>query len=66
MGGTSAASPTFAGFVALLNDYRKSKGLPALGFLNPFLYTKGYAGLNDITVRFGCWVSWIFSDSCEL
>ncbi|KAF7983296.1 hypothetical protein HWV62_22961 [Athelia sp. TMB] len=50
VGGTSASSPTFAGFVALLNDYRKSKGLPALGFLNPFLYSKGYEGLNDITV----------------
>ncbi|KAI0065706.1 tripeptidyl peptidase A [Artomyces pyxidatus] len=50
IGGTSAASPTFAGFVSLLNDVRISHGRPPLGFLNPFLYSKGFAGLNDITV----------------
>lgn len=49
IGGTSAASPTFAGIVSLLNDARLSKGLPPLGFLNPLLYTIGQAGLNDIT-----------------
>ncbi|KAG6910783.1 hypothetical protein DXG01_007671 [Tephrocybe rancida] len=50
IGGTSASSPAFAGFVALLNDVRLAKGLPPLGFLNPFLYAKGVSGLNDITV----------------
>lgn len=40
IGGTSAASPTFAGIISLLNDARISKGLPPLGFLNPFLYSK--------------------------
>ncbi|KAF5373905.1 hypothetical protein D9758_000883 [Tetrapyrgos nigripes] len=38
VGGTSASSPTFAGVIALLNDFRISKGLPSLGFLNPLLY----------------------------
>lgn len=50
IGGTSASSPTFTGFVALVNDVRLSAGLPPLGFLNPFLYKQGFAGLNDITV----------------
>ncbi|KAF9480670.1 subtilisin-like protein [Pholiota conissans] len=50
IGGTSASSPTFAGFVALLNDVRLKAGRPSLGFLNPFIYSKGFAGLNDITV----------------
>lgn len=47
--GTSCASPTFAAVIAQLNGARKSIGLPPLGFLNPFLYTAGIAGLNDIT-----------------
>lgn len=50
IGGTSASSPTFAGFVSLLNDVRLSNRLPPLGFLNPFLYSTGQAGLTDITV----------------
>ena len=50
IGGTSASSPAFAGIVALLNDARLSAGLPPLGFLNPFFYSKGAAGFNDITV----------------
>ena len=50
IGGTSCSAPTFTGFVSLLNDARLKAGLPSLGFLNPFLYSKGFAGLNDITV----------------
>jgi hypothetical protein len=50
IGGTSASSPTFTAFVSLLNDARMNAGLPPLGFLNPFLYSKGFAGLNDITI----------------
>ncbi|THH05863.1 hypothetical protein EW145_g4490 [Phellinidium pouzarii] len=50
IGGTSASSPTFAGFVSLLNDARLSNGLPPLGFLNPFIYSQGQAGLTDITI----------------
>lgn len=49
VGGTSAAAPTFASVVALLNAARLEKGLPSLGFLNPFLYQKGVQGLNDVT-----------------
>lgn len=41
VGGTSAASPTFAGMLALLNQYLASKTSPALtglGNINPALY----------------------------
>ncbi|KAK7467531.1 hypothetical protein VKT23_004584 [Stygiomarasmius scandens] len=38
VGGTSASSPTFAGIIALLNDFRLSRGQSSLGFLNPLLY----------------------------
>ncbi|KAF8138892.1 peptidase S8/S53 domain-containing protein [Boletus edulis] len=48
--GTSCATPTFASFVSMLNDARISAGRPPLGFLNQWLYEKGYAALNDITV----------------
>ncbi|KAL8840880.1 MAG: hypothetical protein Q9170_001144 [Blastenia crenularia] len=48
-GGTSAACPVFAGVIGLLNDARLAKGLPPLGFLNPFLYGAGATGLTDIT-----------------
>jgi len=34
--------------VSLLNDARIAAGLPSLGFLNPWLYAKGFNGLNDI------------------
>jgi tripeptidyl-peptidase-1 len=52
--GTSAATPSFAGMVALINAHRNAKGRPAVGFLNPLLYqvfanTNG-AAYNDITV----------------
>ncbi|KAK2466005.1 hypothetical protein APHAL10511_001646 [Amanita phalloides] len=50
IGGTSAASPAFTGFIALLNDARLRKKQRPLGFLNPLLYSKLYKGLNDITV----------------
>lgn len=44
----SAASPTFAGIVSLLNSARLSEGRKPLGFLNPFIYKYGYKGLTDI------------------
>ena len=47
--GTSAAAPTFAGIVSLLNDANLAAGKPPLGFLNPMLYSIGVGGLNDIT-----------------
>ena len=46
--GTSAASPTMADIIALLNDRLISAGRPTLGFLNPFLYANPGA-FNDIT-----------------
>ena len=46
--GTSAATPTFASIVGLLNAARISQGKPTLGFLNPLLYQNPKA-LNDIT-----------------
>lgn len=46
--GTSAAAPTFAALVSLLNSARLSKNLPPMGFLNPWLYSVGWAGLTDI------------------
>ncbi|KAI0090980.1 tripeptidyl peptidase A [Irpex rosettiformis] len=52
IGGTSASAPTFAGFVALLNDARIKAGLPTLGFLNPLIYAIGAThptAFNDIT-----------------
>ncbi|KAK7054106.1 Tripeptidyl-peptidase sed3 [Favolaschia claudopus] len=48
IGGTSAAAPTFAGLVALLNDARLTAGRPTLGFLNPLLYKRGEHAFNDI------------------
>ncbi|KAB5566395.1 peptidase S8/S53 domain-containing protein [Coniochaeta sp. 2T2.1] len=48
VGGTSASAPAFAAIVSLLNNARLAKGLPPMGFLNPWLYTVGWAGLTDI------------------
>ena len=67
IGGTSAASPTFAGIVALLNDARIAAGKPPLGFLNPLIYSKATHAFNDITIGsnpgcgtqgFKCTVGW--------
>lgn len=46
--GTSCAAPAFGGIVGLLNDARLRAGQPVLGFLNPWLYSGGQKGLNDI------------------
>ncbi|KAI0101751.1 subtilisin-like protein [Nemania sp. FL0031] len=48
VGGTSASAPTFSAVVSLLNNARLSKGLPPLGFLNPWLYLNGADTLTDI------------------
>ncbi|KAH9011948.1 subtilisin-like protein [Lactarius deliciosus] len=47
--GTSGATPTAAGIISLLNDYRMSHGKAPLGFLNVLLYGICLEGLNDIT-----------------
>jgi len=49
--GTSCASPTFAGVVALVNDARLNNKKSKLGFLNPWLYQNPQM-LFDVTV--GC------------
>ncbi|ROT40230.1 tripeptidyl-peptidase [Sodiomyces alkalinus F11] len=48
-GGTSASCPVVAGIVGLLNDARLRRGLPTMGFINPWLYAKGYQALEDVT-----------------
>lgn len=42
--------------IALLNSERISNNIPPLGFLNPWIYSTGYRGLNDITLgaSIGC------------
>jgi len=56
IGGTSAAAPSFAGIVTLLNQYVVSKGLqsaPGLGNINPVLYNIAQSttgAIHDITV----------------
>ncbi|KAH9060369.1 subtilisin-like protein [Lactarius deliciosus] len=47
--GTSGATPIVAGIISLLNDQLISTGRGPLGFLNPWLYGRGLAALNDIT-----------------
>lgn len=37
--GTSASTPVIAAMIALANDKRMRAGKPALGFLNPLLYS---------------------------
>ena len=40
-GGTSAASPLWAGFMALVNQQAAALGKPAVGFVNPAIYALG-------------------------
>lgn len=47
--GTSCSSPAFSGIIGLINDARMRDNKPSMGFLNPFLYSMGRAGLNDVT-----------------
>ncbi|KAH9168520.1 subtilisin-like protein [Lactarius sanguifluus] len=47
--GTSCSTPTAAGIISLLNDFRISNGRAPLGFLNVWLYGVCLEGLNDIT-----------------
>lgn len=47
--GTSLTAPLFGAMVAMLNDYRASRGQGSLGFLNPFLYSGGRGGIRDVT-----------------
>ncbi|OLN86511.1 Tripeptidyl-peptidase sed4 [Colletotrichum chlorophyti] len=47
-GGTSASAPLVAGLVGLLNDARIRVGQPTMGFMNPWLYKRGFKGLTDV------------------
>ncbi|KAI0331225.1 subtilisin-like protein [Cubamyces sp. BRFM 1775] len=47
--GTSAASPTVASVIALVNDAILEGGGQPVGFLNPFLYSSAAGAMNDIT-----------------
>jgi len=53
VGGTSAATLTFGGVIAVLNDVRIRSGKPQLGFVNTLLYQMAAEKpktFNDITV----------------
>jgi subtilase family serine protease len=59
-GGTSFASPLWAGFMALANERIESLGLPSVGFANPLLYTIGNSpnypnAFHDITTGSNSW-----------
>jgi hypothetical protein len=54
VGGTSAAAPLWAGFVALANQQATTNSKPRIGFLNPLVYAIGNSSnynvdFNDIT-----------------
>lgn len=49
IGGTSAATPTFAAMVTILNDHRRSANMPNMGWINPFLYSAYAANSNSFT-----------------
>ena len=54
IGGTSAATPLWAGFTALVNQQAAQRDKPPVGFLNPALYAIGQsanygAAFHDIT-----------------
>jgi subtilase family serine protease len=55
VGGTSAAAPLWAGFIALANQQALAGGKPSVGFLNPLIYSIGNgtnysADFHDITL----------------
>jgi kumamolisin len=56
-GGTSFASPMWAGYIALANEQAVTNGSPAPGFLNPTIYPlnlgNGDADFHDITANGG-------------
>lgn len=54
--GTSAATPTAAAVISLVNDALIAAGKSPLGFLNPWLYSSGYKTFTDVTIgsALGC------------
>jgi xanthomonalisin len=60
IGGTSGASPLWAGFTALVNQQAAIQGLPTIGFLNPTVYSIGNGpfytnAFHDITTGNNTW-----------
>ena len=60
LGGTSCATPLWAGFLALANEQAVAGGHPTLGFINPAIYTigqgPGYASaFHDIASGDNTW-----------
>jgi len=49
VGGTSCASPLWAGFMALVNQRAASLGKPAIGFANPPIYAIGRGNYANYT-----------------
>lgn len=49
IGGTSAAAPIWAAFVAIWNEGRRAAGKPPVGYLNPGLYALSGKAFYDIT-----------------
>jgi tripeptidyl-peptidase-1 len=47
--GTSASSPCAASIISLVNDALIAKGKSPLGFLNPWIYAKGFKAFTDVT-----------------
>ena len=59
-GGTSAAAPLWAGFMALVNEQAANDGFSPIGFLNPSLYSIGEGNVytdcfHDITTGNNEW-----------
>ena len=52
VGGTSAASPLWAGFMALVNQQAATYGKPAAGFVNPAIYAIGKGSYTSYTSCF--------------
>ena len=46
-GGTSFATPMWAGYIALVNQQLKADGYSTLGFINPYLYSFGVSSSYD-------------------
>lgn len=52
-GGTSFSAPAFAGMVAVINGYRRARGLPRVGYLNPILYLHAPTRATFRDIKYG-------------
>lgn len=46
--GTSCSAPTVGSIFSLVNDALAAKGKPPMGWLNPWLYQKGFEAFTDV------------------